>query len=96
MKKLLFLLTTSFLLSACDKKDSYTKATVTGFDYTLCACCGGYYVKINDETFRATQYVENGILNTDAFPIEVRIKYNTIDDKCGMDDKQIKITAIKK
>jgi len=96
MKKILFLLCLCFLLSTCDKKDCYTKATVTGFDYTLCACCGGYYVKINDETFRATQYVENAILKTDEFPIEVKIKYTALEDKCGMNDKQIKITAIKK
>ena len=68
-----------------------------GKDLTLCACCGGYYFKIKNDTFLAKEYVESNIFNSEELlPKKVKIKYAKVEDKCSSGKDVIKITAIKR
>ena len=87
----------SMLFISCQKhncqnpKSSLTEAIITGNDLRNCACCGGLMITFSNN---ATPYSEkfydidllpsnSGINESSAFPIYVRVKYETPTTSCG-------------
>lgn len=97
MKALTLLLVTLFVVtfSSC-KKDNLVDATITGYDLRMCACCGGLYTTVGTQNFRATDIVDNSVINNNSvFPLKVRIEFTENPMYCG-EPNTIKITKIEK
>ncbi|MFN8308876.1 MAG: hypothetical protein U0T73_02835 [Chitinophagales bacterium] len=82
-------------LTGCSK---LTNATINGYDYTKCACCGGYYVSINGQTYRAISGLENsGLSPLMAFPVNCKIAFVQADsagNSCARSEKLIVVTKV--
>ncbi len=65
-------------------------AVITGFDYSMCACCGGLIISINgfpsslpDKTYRIDNLPSDlGINNSTRFPIYLKIRWLKLN-KCS-------------
>lgn len=101
MKLKILLFATLFSLSACDKEDNgLVTATIEGFDFRKCACCGGLIVKPADQGGDVFQwYQKNGNLGVtadDNFPLSVKIKYHHLAESCTASAGEIEITELHK
>ncbi|MDW3196742.1 MAG: hypothetical protein R8G66_30480 [Cytophagales bacterium] len=78
-------------LVSCDKEepspDPRDRGTITEQDVRRCACCGGLFIEINEETYRIMQFSEsmNVDLNVD-LPIDVFIEWVPQEDACLGDE----------
>lgn len=100
MNKLFILLSTlSLCVVSCNKKDNYREAAqVIGYDGTMCGCCLGYMIKLNDDNsnhyyLARTLPANAGINPTSTFPISVEIDYAKNDEAC---DKVITVSRLKR
>jgi hypothetical protein len=62
------------MLASCMKDNDFgQRGTITGPDYRLCYCCGGYLININDSTYQFRDIPEQNNINLEnaSFPIEV-------------------------
>ena len=52
-------------------------ATITGYDMTMCACCGGYVLKMDngDNSFRFNNFPANSLVDSTHFPQSVYVSY---------------------
>lgn len=87
------------VLMACTAhNDDLSDATFIGVDARLCACCGGFLIKVSDkpgETFQWQQRGETfGINASDAFPFKSKIKYHFLANTCVASDGEIEITEL--
>jgi hypothetical protein len=102
MKKYLLLLTFIsvflFSFSSCRKpQPEYVwDGTITGPDYRKCACCGGWFITIdNDEyTFWSVPAGSNLDLEKETFPLKVRLDWKKIEEPCLYN--RIEVVRIKK
>lgn len=69
-----------------------SNAMLTGIDFRACAapCCGGWFVTIDGTSYRFTEWPEENDLQPqdlpfDAFPIPVRIQWETDPIQCAED-----------
>jgi len=99
MKKYIFfvfILGLSF--SACSTKQDTTfqKATITGYDYAMCACCGGWFINIGESTYRFYKLPAGSKLNLKnaEFPLKVDVIWKKNENGCKGDE--IFIEKIKK
>ena len=81
-----------FLLISCDDQDQVPdlrdRATITGQDFRLCACCGGWFIDIDNEQYRITVAPitpDIGLFDGE-FPIEVFIDWKSQEDACLGDE----------
>lgn len=84
-----------FTFTSCKKDNSLFTATITGEDYRMCSCCGGYWVQIGNETRLCSEIVENNIVKPQvSYPLKVKIDTakNYVFTCGGMNS--IKITKI--
>ncbi len=98
MKSITLMLTTLFLVtfSSC-KKDNLVDATITGYDGTMCACCGGLYTTVGAQKFLAAKIVDNNVVSYNSvFPVKVKIEYSSYPEYCNKATNIIKITKIGK
>jgi hypothetical protein len=76
-----------FLIIACNKEndDYMSVGTITGTDYRMCMCCGGWYVKIDEVVYLTDSLpTESNIdLATEKFPIEVKLDWKLISNGCS-------------
>lgn len=99
IKQFLILLSINLILVlGCNKNDNsnYIKAKILGSDLRLCACCGGYFMLINnDSTFRAISI--DGIYKDSTLKkgMEYWIQYKSANTTCGSEKNLIKITDLK-
>ncbi len=66
------------ILTSCLKDNDFgQRGTITGPDYSLCYCCGGYLININDSTYRFFQLPEQNNINLEnaSFPIGVILEW---------------------
>jgi hypothetical protein len=66
------------VLASCMKDNDFgQRGTITGPDYSLCYCCGGYLININDSTYRFLDLPEQNNINLDneSFPIKVILEW---------------------
>ncbi len=80
------------LLTNCNKDDNTTlqfesTAKILGFDYTECACCGGWIIEINGEENdrRFSELPSNSNIDLDniATPIDVQLNWSESNEYCG-------------
>lgn len=73
-------------LFSCEKEvsDYQSTALITGPDLAFCACCGGYFIELNDSTyhFDSLPSASDIDLSTATFPIEVKLDW-VFERKCG-------------
>lgn len=66
-------------MSICSERDDLENATMLSIDNRKCSCCGGYFIKIKEDTFRfyyvnAVSFVGLSTKDND-YPIDVRINW---------------------
>ena len=70
-----------------------SEGVITGIDLTLCPCCGGFFIDINDETYN---FEPNDLPNNDLEIIEdnvpIFVELNWENTECG---NLITISAIR-
>lgn len=102
--KLLIGLSIIFLMGllSCNKSNylsGYTEATFTGLDLTMRPCSGGYFLKVNNKTYRSWDIISNTILNEQTiFPKNYLIQFELPTGGCYDENDntiKIKITDIK-
>jgi hypothetical protein len=86
MKNLTLLLIVLSLLS-CDKEVVKNSAQITGPDYRMCACCGGWFIEIDDTTYRFYELPKSSSidLENETFPLEVTVKWKKTENACMSD-----------
>lgn len=93
---LIFLLAGIFMYSGCDKDDDNDtvsascteQGVITGIDIRRCACCGGWFIEIDNKTLRATtlpqEFLES--LDPDEFPLHVFLEWSQPLTLCTADE----------
>ena len=81
------------LLTNCNSDDDSTKqefestAVISGFDLTLCACCGGWIINIDGEESenRFSELPQNSSINLEnvEFPISIKLNWTESNEYCG-------------
>jgi len=89
--KQLIIITLVFLCIAatsCTKHGSATSyaatGVITGQDLTMCACCGGYILKINGSStaYRFWYFPSGSTIDSTHFPINVALNYTDVSTLC--------------
>jgi len=90
MTKTLFGIVVLFILStSCEKNNGFqNEGIISGYDYRKCMCCGGYFVEVEDSTYRF--YVMPDDFNfdweTDTFPLNVLLDWRLDSAQCLGDE----------
>ena len=94
-KKLSFFLILVTAFTFCEKDDYMSKGIILGPDYRMCACCGGWYIKIDTTTYEFESLPDNSNINlqADTFPINVKLDWK-LSDRVACPNKYITITRI--
>lgn len=58
---------------------------ITGFDYTMCACCGGTYITINSQKYRFYTSPLDGSLGHVKLPYKVSVDWIPLLPSCKKD-----------
>ena len=89
------------LLTTCNndkKEESMVKGVLTGYDYRMCECCGGWLINLNSDSTEMytfdTRFIDKYPANlkldsTTVFPVFIRLDYTDSPANCG---KAINIT----
>jgi len=95
MKNLIFIVLTSLLLVSCSNdsdNDFNSEGLITGIDLRLCACCGGYFIEIEDVVYNFTdEFPNKESLDLENLPLKVKLNWEL---KSGGCDNFITISAI--
>jgi hypothetical protein len=78
----------TFIFSSCRVSQSdvfQSNGTITGPDYRMCACCGGYYIVIDTATydFDSLPKDANFSLKNATYPIYVKLDWKKNPTGCG-------------
>lgn len=77
------------LIPNCTFKDK-VEGSILGVDARLCACCGGYFIKIGEETYRFYEEPSCSDLALEVsdyeFPLEVWVDWKADPDACLGDE----------
>lgn len=93
----LTILVLALSLTACLDDEAFPKkGVITGPDMSMCACCGGWFIQIGEETFRFDKLpMGSGIdLENETFPIKVRLDWKKDEKACI--SNRIKITRVQR
>lgn len=78
-------------LASCGNEDSgVVEGTIIGIDNTLCPCCGGYLIIIDQFTYRffdSDLPVGNTVLQGAVFPLDVELRFEQESDLCNNIDR---------
>ena len=68
--------------------DSMSNGTITGIDIRECACCGGFFIEIDNVTYRFYDVPANSELNLEnpTFPIYVKLDWAKDANACLGDE----------
>jgi hypothetical protein len=82
--RIIFLL---IIMVGCTKENSNYKSvgTIAGFDHTMCGCCGGWIIIIDDTTYLIDSMPEDSEINlaTETFPITVKLDWKLVNNGCS-------------
>lgn len=86
-----FLIFICFFSCSEDKGEYLSNGTITGVDVRECSCCGGYFIDINDSTYRFLSIPSGSdlLLVNPVFPIEVKLDWAKADTVCLGDEIQV-------
>jgi hypothetical protein len=94
----LIILLIFILIASCDKdKDAYESVgIITGVDGTMCGCCGGYIIFIDDVRYLIDSMPnDSGLdLQQETFPLTVQLDWELIKSGCPL--LRIDVFRIKK
>ena len=94
----LVILTIVIALIACSKSEEayQSKGVITGQDFTMCACCGGWFITIDGENYRFDSLpADSGIiLEKETMPLAVKLDWQIKPGGCPAN--RIIIQRIKK
>lgn len=87
MKKYLFtLVLTSFMLYSCGEEEKYVdQGTVLGTDSLDCLCCGGWFININNYTYRFHNLPSEKDINLETdtiYPYNVELDWSEALNGC--------------
>lgn len=87
MKKIILLLVLIISVSCSKNDDEKTYKSVgiiEGIDMTMCACCGGYIIKIENKTYRfQDEFPNKENLDLENLPINVNLDWELKKDPCS-------------
>jgi hypothetical protein len=90
MKKIvLLILVISLTISSCKKEtQSEYNGKIIGYDLTMCACCGGIIINIDNTKYRFDSLPANSGINiaNDSFPIYVIVSWHKKNPQCLGDE----------
>lgn len=90
MRILILVLSLSFLsISSCKKDDEYqSDGIITGQDLSLCGCCGGWFIEIDNTTYRFYELPQGSDFTLDnaTFPVTVKLNWKMMDNACLGDE----------
>jgi hypothetical protein len=74
-----------------NENDFMSKGVITGIDFRECSCCGGYFIDINDSTYRFKSLPANSqmIIDHPVFPIFVKLDWAMEDTLCLGDEIKV-------
>ena len=88
-----------FIIFACTKENDDYKSigTITGNDGTMCGCCGGWIINIDDGRFLIDSMPKNsGLdLSKETFPVTVKLDWQVVNNGCSVFGR-ITVQRIKK
>ena len=95
-KLIIFIIFAAF--ASCNKDNDTYKSVgiITGEDLRMCACCGGYFINIDDVTYLIDSLPKNSNLNLqqETYPITVRLDWQLSGSSCP--NPRIDVLRIKK
>ena len=77
------------IMVSCSAEPEYmSEGTIIGGDARMCMCCGGWYIKIMNDTLRFGNLPDksNIYLNDETFPIKVRLNWKKDPNACLGDE----------
>jgi len=92
MKRIIHTLILIFLITiaSCSTEDDLFRSTgkITGIDVRECACCGGYFIEIENVVYRFYNLPDNSKLNLENpnFPIYVKLDWTNDANACLGDE----------
>ena len=99
IKYIAAILLLAFGLTLCQREtDNYkSKGTIIGPDLRDCACCGGWYIKIDTTEYEFDSLPKNTNidLQRETFPINVKLDWQ-LSDQLPCPDKRVIIIRIMK
>ena len=71
-----------------DEDEFRSDGTITGYDIRECSCCGGFFIEIDNVTYRFLDLPNNSTLNPDnpTFPIYVKLDWTKDANACLGDE----------
>jgi len=95
--KVFFLLVSALLIVSCEKTKYENTGTITGQDFALCACCGGYFIQIDDVNYRfeKSELPDNFTFDDNQLPLTVELDWEPRSAYCS-DFNWINIQKIRK
>lgn len=99
MKPILYLSFLLLILTGCSKDRGYKDSgTIIGPDYRKCMCCGGWFIKIDQDTLRFDRLPRwCAVELTDVmYPVEVYLDWQQKDPKCLGDEIVVTRIELKK
>jgi hypothetical protein len=87
----LFLSVGIFYPACCDDDDPgycSEKGIILEVDYRECACCGGWFIEIGNDTLRAVDlpFEFQQSLSNDEYPLPVYLEWSPMEDPCLGDE----------
>lgn len=84
---------------ACTKGNDDYKSVgiITGIDGTMCGCCGGWIINIEDAMYLIDSMPDDSNLNLveESFPIVVKLDWQLVNNECSAFNR-ITVQRIKK
>ena len=82
-----FLFFTAIIFNTCHEETVWmNEAEITGFDPTLCACCGGLFIEIENEIYRFDGVPADSdlvITSETIFPVSVQVNWHIREGACS-------------
>lgn len=92
MPVLIFMIFISTFCSSTNDPKYMDSGQITGFDMRECICCGGFFINIQNETYRSYNLPQNSkfqITTETEFPISVRLNWTESEILCLGDEIDI-------
>jgi hypothetical protein len=96
-KSLFFFLIIAAVFTFCERDKYMSEGTITGPDYRMCACCGGYYITIDTAIYEFESLPADSKIDLlkESFPLNVKLDW-ALSDRIACPNKFITVTRITK
>ncbi|MCP4460954.1 MAG: hypothetical protein GY816_23480 [Cytophagales bacterium] len=82
------LLSLSSCSDASQENDLKSVGTITGQDFRMCLCCRGWFIEVNNESYRFSDLPDKSSINlvSEELPIEVYVDWTLDQNSCLGDE----------